>query len=131
MLINNFLGLVAIVALAGCAGVSVPASSSATAEEEAPRGIVGEWRVSSPDSIHTCRLVAKKGSTASSGPATDFGCIGLDQFFQVSRWERKKGAVKFYSFRQDEALATVYRDDRDQWSGELIPSGDEIVLKRY
>ncbi|MCV0424082.1 MAG: hypothetical protein K5905_01285 [Roseibium sp.] len=94
------------------------------------RGIVGEWNFKATDSVLSCRIKVSGSDDDQEGNATDYGCIGLDNFFMVRRWKRERGTIEFYRFAYDTPVASVYRVNRDEFRGELLPSGREIVLTR-
>ncbi|WP_422383027.1 hypothetical protein [Roseibium album] len=94
------------------------------------RGIPGEWNLKETDSVLSCRVKVSGKKQDREGRATGFGCIGLDNFLMVDRWTREKGRVEFFRFADDRPVARVYRVSRDEFQGELLPSGREIVLKR-
>ncbi|MES0882854.1 AprI/Inh family metalloprotease inhibitor [Roseibium sp. SCP14] len=93
-------------------------------------GIVGEWNLKATDSVLSCRIKVSGNNDDKEGNATDFGCIGLDNFFMIRRWKRDRGTIEFFRLADDTPVASVYRVNRDEFRGELLPSGREIVLTR-
>ena len=94
------------------------------------RGIVGEWNFKATDSVLSCRVKVSGQNSDREGNATDFGCIGLDDFFMIRRWKRERGTIEFYRLADDKPVASLYRVSRDEFRGELLPSGREAVLTR-
>lgn len=115
--------------LAAC--VTTTSTTSSEPRQDRPSGgaIVGEWNLKATDSVLSCRVRVSPGR--GGGSATDFGCIGLDNFAMIRRWERGGGGgVAFYRFAYDDPVARVRRVDRNEFRGRLLPSGREIVLTR-
>jgi len=105
-----------------------PSNSDGTPAVE--RGIVGEWNFKATDSVLSCRLKVSGKNDNREGSATGFGCIGLDEFLMVNRWKRERGTVEFFRLGDDRPVAAVYRVSKDEFRGELLPSGREVVLTR-
>lgn len=119
--------------LAACNTSSTGSGTPSVPDKDTPaveRGIPGEWNLKAMDSVLSCRVKVSGKKQDREGRATVFGCIGLDNFLMVDRWKREKGRVEFFRFADDRPVARVYRVSRDEFQGELLPSGREIVLKR-
>lgn len=119
--------------LAACNTSSTGSGIPSAPDSDAPtveRGIVGEWNLKETDSVLSCRVKVSGKNQDREGRATGYGCIGLDNFLMVDRWKREKGRVEFYSFAYDGPVASVYRVSRDEFQGELLPSGRDIIMKR-
>lgn len=119
--------------LAACNTTSTSPGGAPLGSDAPPaveRGIVGEWNFKATDSVLSCRLKVSGKNDNREGTATGFGCIGLDEFLMVNKWKRERGTVEFFRLGDDRPVAAVYRVSRDEFRGELLPSGREVVMTR-
>lgn len=119
--------------LAACNTTSTSPGGSPSGSDGTPageRGIVGEWNFKATDSVLSCRLKVSGKNDNREGNATGFGCIGFDEFLMVNKWKRERGTVEFFRLGDDRPVAAVYRVSRDEFRGELLPSGREVVMTR-
>lgn len=119
--------------LAACNTTSTgPGVSPSPRDQDQPveYGIVGEWNFKATDSVLSCRIKVSGNNDDQEGNATDYGCIGMDDFFMIRRWKRDRGTIEFFRLADDKPVASVYRVNRDEFRGELLPKGREIVLTR-
>lgn len=139
---SSTLGLLAVVALAGCVSESTspgPSTAPVATLSESRDPIIGKWRVEPAVSTGTdsCTVTFSAGIGGNSGRVSPFACHqvsglgGLHGFADVNKWARDGDTITLSGIAQP-GIGTVYlsRNGSARRAGGVVDDGIRFTLVR-